>query len=76
MISEIKNKNVTPEILKKNFDLNFGSGGIDKRIEEQYKIGNIVFSEDSLRLTDKGKTYYQIFLYTQKIFNTDQSIIK
>ena len=76
MISEIKNKNVTSEVLKKNFDMNFGRGGIDKRIEEQYKIGNIVFVQDSIRLTDKGKIYYQLFLFTQKLFNTDQEIIK
>jgi hypothetical protein len=75
IINNVNNGVYDSSLVKKNFINNFTNKGIDKRINEQIEIGNILSNNGELKLTWKGKFFHQSFNVIQTIFRTDKNIL-
>ena len=75
IISNVKNGVDNPELVGENFINNFTIKGIDKRIQEQSKINNIIIEQNKLTLSWKGEFYYKMFSLIQKVYSTDEGIL-
>ena len=61
--------------LKNNFSTIFKDNGIEKRIDEQVEINNIVINDNGFSLTNKGKFYNSLFKIIGNVYKTDNAII-
>jgi hypothetical protein len=75
LISNVHNGINNPIKIKKKFVDDFSNEGINKRIEEQLAIGNLSYSQDSLKLTNKGNIYYLLFKSLNIVYVLDKNII-
>ena len=74
IISNIKNGVDNSIQIRENFIENFTKKGIDKRILEQQQTGNVKIENGNLKLTWKGKIFYNTFKFIQILYNTDKTI--
>ena len=75
ILNEIKNKNSDQNMIKKIFIKKFTHKSIDKRINEQKSMGNILLIDNNIFLSKKGEIYYAIFYFIKLLFNTDDIIL-